>query len=522
MSPWLEQRARSHPDDLALVIGERAMSYAELAARSRRLASLLAARGIGKSKIVALEASSTLQSVCWIHAVFWLGATLLPFSPRLPQAARRQLLLEQQVDAVVTCDPDFDCRFGQAGGCVLEMDPELPPGANDAPAATVDAQDLLTILMTSGSTAAARAVPASLANHLASTRAIAERLALSRHDRWLLCLPLDHIGGLAILIRAVITGSSVLLCERFEPESIRRQLASQAVTLSSMVPTMLLRLLETTGGPIESRLRALLIGGAPANPSLLERARLAGLPVVPTYGMTEACSQLATLSPSAASGVNFSASPGLAGRPLPGVEIRILAAGEQSTDPTPTGKVLARGPMLCRRYRFSADRRAPGSNDSAFGSDGWFDTGDLGFVDGMGQLHIVDRVGDRIISGGINVSARQVELALLASGLVAEAAVLGLDHPHWGQQVVAVVTPGPAQAESRESPAATDQHHELVETLQQWSRSKLEPAARPARWRVVESIPRSSSGKPVRVALQELFSRPAFDAQSGFSEVDQR
>jgi O-succinylbenzoic acid--CoA ligase len=191
---------------------------------------------------------------------------------------------------------------------------------------------------------------------------------------------------------------------------------------------------------------------------------------MPTWGMTEAASQLATPEPAEASGLDFESAPGIAGRPLAGVEIRPADGRED--------ELSVRAPMLFDGY---LDTR--GGPDS----EGWFATGDRGFVDGNGRVRVTGRSADRIISGGENVDARAVERALRASGLVDEACVLGVPDAEWGQRVAAVVVSASDAAE-----------------LDAWARAHLEPAERPRVWRRVDALPRTSAGKPDRAALLRL------------------
>jgi O-succinylbenzoic acid--CoA ligase len=319
-------------------------------------------------------------------------------------------------------------------------------------------------------------VPLTCGNHRASAEASAANLGVRPDDDWLCPLPLAHVGGLAVVLRAVLYGTCVTLVEGFAPEAVARHLRSGAVTHASLVPTMLRRLLEASPGdtPLGSeRLRAVLLGGGPVDPELVERALARGLPVLGTYGMTETASQVATVPPASAAG-----KPGAAGPALPGVEIELRDVGGRALPPGETGEIHVRGPMVAA---------------ALVRPEGWLATGDLGRLDGDGWLWVEGRREGLVVTGGENVSAAEVEAVLRAHPAVADCAVVGLPDPEWGELVAAAVVPrGPAAP-----PAA--------EALAAWCRARLAPFKVPKRWRIVEELPRTGSGKTARAALKALF-----------------
>src|SRR5205814_59476 len=205
---------------------------------------------------------------------------------------------------------------------------ELPEGeeADVELTSSADPDAVHSLIFTSGSTGAPRPVELTFANHHASALASAERLGVDPDDRWLCPLPLFHVGGLAVLLRSAIYGTTAVVHERFDPARVRATLESGEASLVSLVPTMLARLRDA-GLRRAPALRALLLGGGPAPADLVDWAAREGLPVMPTYGMTETASQIATAAPGER-----------AGRPLPGVDLRI---GESE-------EILVRGPMVAK------------------------------------------------------------------------------------------------------------------------------------------------------------------------------
>lgn len=285
----------------------------------------------------------------------------------------------------------LDPRLGRA--------PPVPAGL---------ASDVRTVIFTSGTTGAPKPVALTAANHEASAIASAWNLGVAADDRWLCCLPLHHVGGLSILHRSAIYGTTAVLHDGFDVAAVRESIESGEATLVSLVATMLRRLADA-GLSRWPALRAALIGGGPVPRDLLEWAAEHNFPALQTYGMTETASQVATLPAGEALRHH-----GSAGRPLLGVELRI---GDQR-------EILLRGPMVA---------------GSALAEDGWLHTGDAGHLDEDGYLHVEGRIDETIVTGGENVAAAEVEDALLAHPAVADAAVAGRPDAEWGEAVVAWV-----------------------------------------------------------------------------------
>jgi O-succinylbenzoic acid--CoA ligase len=399
MQDWLREAARARPDHEALVAEGRSLTYAELDERASARA-----RTLPSGRLPVAEPPG-LPFVELLHAAPRAGAVMEPLPP------------------------------GEAGplpaGRPGELHFEHDPGA------------VHTVIRTSGTTGEPKAVELTFANHAASALASADALGVDPGDRWLCPLPLHHVGGLNVLIRSAINHTTAVLHERFEVERVKAELESGAVTLASLVPTMLARLraagLRSTPG-----VRAIALGGGPMPAGLLDWSADAGIPVVPVYGMTETCSQVVAGSP---------------GRPLRGVELRIGVDGE----------ILVRGPMV-----------APGE----VSPDGWLHTGDLGRLDEDGRLHVLGRLKELIVTGGENVAPLEVERALLAHPAVTDAAVVGLTDPDWGEAVTAFVV-----------------LREPAGDLRDWCRERLDPFKVPKAIHAVDELPRNSGGKVVRAKL---------------------
>jgi O-succinylbenzoic acid--CoA ligase len=298
-------------------------------------------------------------------------------------------------------------------------------------------------------------------------------LHLDAQTTWLGCLPLDHIGGARVVLRAGRGGNRIVLHERFDAEVVTRAIDDGEVHGLSVVPTMLHRLLAARGDRAwPPALRCLLTGGGPLSGDDIARATALGLAPSQTYGLTEAASQVCTLLPHEAA-----AHPGTAGRPLPGMQVRI-------TD----GVIAVRGPALFAGYE------RDGELAEALSADGWFDTGDLGTLDADGYLTVQGRRSDLILSGGENVYPAEVEAVLERHPLVAEAGVFGVSDPEWGQVVAAVLVARGAPPDDAAFAA--------------WLAANLAGFKRPRRWRWADALPRTTTGKLQRQRLDGAWEIP--------------
>lgn len=405
MAPWLDVAAGKHPDRVAIDCGGRSVTYSELVRRVSQLP-----RPVPGDRVV-LEVEDRLEFALALHACLAAGVAVVPVDTRLSEEERA-------------------LRRAQAG-------------------ARSTVGDVATVMHTSGTTSAPKPVELTYANWLANALGSAVALGLDPEERWLCPMPLTHVGGLSILIRSVIYATTAVLHERFDTEAVLGELMtpSRRITLVSLVPTMLARLLDA-GLERPPSLRWALLGGAPIPAALLERAESAGVPVAPTYGMTEGCSQLFTF-----------------GFPLPGVELELCG---------PEQEIAVRGPMV-----------APGS----LGSEGWLRTGDLGRLDERGRLEIVGRRSNTVITGGENVAPEEVEAVLEDHPGVAQAAVLGRPDPEWGEALVALVVGRDAEAPD---PQALRAH----------CRARLAAFKVPKEIEFVDRLPRTPSGKLVRRELR--------------------
>lgn len=349
----------------------------------------------------------------------------------------------------------FDVLAGIAGAGAAVLDHGLD--ADVEPAELLEAAGSVLVVFTSGTTGRPKGVRLTSTNLEAAVRASMEHLGHGPADTWLLTMPISHVGGLSILLRSAYVGGSVRLISGFVVEKVIESLES-GVTMVSVVPTMLRRLLDRQTGPHEG-LRAVLVGGGPIPEGLLEEAAGAGLPVLPTYGMTETFGQVATLRPGAPLAYHV--------HPLPGVELRI----------EPDGRIALRGDQVSPGYLGEPDRPSD-----------WLITSDVGTIENDGALRVLGRADWVIVTGGENVDPVQVEELLSECPGVRDLVVVGIPSAEWGMAVACVYE---GEAEPYQ--------------LAAWARGRLSGFMVPKMWRRVDSVPRTALGKPDRLAAGSLF-----------------
>jgi O-succinylbenzoic acid--CoA ligase len=432
---WVTAAAQNRPGHLAVVARDGELTYAELDKRAAVIARQLAALGVGEGERVATTLSPSTAFAVLLHAAPRIGAALVPLNTRL--TADQQRAQAAAVGADVVVDASLD-----------GMEAAIEPRRD------LDLDAVHTVLFTSGTEGEAKPVELTAGNLDAAAAGSAAVFGSEPDDRWLSPLPLFHVAGLSVLTRCARNATTAVLHDHFDVKVVLEELAVGEVSLISLVPTQLRRLRDE--GLIEAPgLRALLLGGGPIPPDLVEWAREIGLPIRCTYGMTETASQVAVTD------VWESAAT-----PLPDAEIEIAADRE----------ILVRGPMV-----------AP----AAILEDGWLHTGDIGSIDRHGRLHVEGRIKELIVTGGEKVAPAAVEAVLATHPAVADAGVAGTPDPDWGEAVTAYVV--------ERSPVSD---YDLLA----FSRERLAGYQVPKRIVRVAALPRNAGGKLLRAEL------PAADA----------
>jgi O-succinylbenzoic acid--CoA ligase len=412
--------AERAPEAPALIWKSETWSYEVLDALVDQATAALRRQGVTAGARVPVRSPSSPEVVVLFHALGRLGAVFLAFNTRLTEAEVAQCLAQ------------------------------VPP--------TPAAAGVRAALFTSGTTGVPRLIELTEQHLQASAAASAKNLGGEPTQRWLGTLPLFHVGGLAMLHRCAVYGACLQLEPGFDAERAS-QAFDDGVTHASLVPTTLERLLDVRGARAFRGVKAVLIGGGPMTSSLLSRARAAGLPVLQTYGLTEACSQVTTERLGEADGTT-------AGPALEGVEVQIVDEHGAVVAAGWPGFIEVRGPTVT--------------------VPGWLATKDLGVLDELGRLTVLSRRVDLIISGGENVYPLEVEAAMRELPAVADVCVVPRPDLRWGQVPVAFVV---------ERTPVSDQ------ALTDFARARLASFKVPKMWKRLKELPRNAMGKLDRRAL---------------------
>jgi O-succinylbenzoic acid--CoA ligase len=418
---WLSGAAGRHADRVAVEDAAESVTYRELLLRAVRAAGALHVRGIRRKEPVGLALEPGLPFVEALHGCLLLGAPAVPADPRL--SARERATVLRDVDEVITRP-----LRGETGVFQLPEPPER------------DAVAL--VIHTSGTTGQPKPIEITYGNIRANARGLAQAMELGDDERWLCPLPLSHVGGLMVVLRSALMATTAVL-------GPAERLTEPGITTASLVPTQLQRLLDAGARPGPD-LRRILLGGGPMPRALLSRARAAGFPVCPSYGLTQACSTVTVARPGDLE---------TAGKAIPGVGVAV----------TDEGEIIVSGATV-----------------NTLGS---LRTGDLGRLDEHGRLIVTGRKGDVIITGGENVAPAEIEAVLAEHPAVKESAVFARPHPLWGEAITALVV-----AREGATPDPADLRAHCLERLAAFKVPKA--------FELVGELPRTESGKVRRADLR--------------------
>ncbi|WP_421119440.1 AMP-binding protein [Aquihabitans daechungensis] len=448
------------------------VTAAELEQRSRTIAGRMAAAGLGPGDRMLLSAGASVALVVAHVAALRLGLVVVPANTSYLERELTHVVRDAQPALAVVDAADRGRWIAAAGGgevVVTGTDVALPDGPDPAWLDGAAADDAAVLAYTSGTTGAPKGALLSHRNLLASVQALGLAWRWDPGDRLVLPLPLFHMHGLGVGLHGTLTaGAGVVLRPSFDAADVLDAVEAHQGTLLFGVPTMWSRLAATGRIGELAALRVGVSGSAPLDPHLHEAiAHASGHHLIERYGMTETV--MLTSNP-----YDGERRAGTVGLPLPRVDLR-LAEG--------TEEIEVRGANVFAGYWQRPDATAESFHDD------WFATGDVGAIDDDGYVRIVGRRKELIISGGFNVYPREVEDVLRSHPSVADAAVVGVPHPEWGEQVVAAVEgAGPAD----------------VAALQALARDQLAPYKRPKRIVIVDALPRNALGKVVRADVLPL------------------
>jgi long-chain acyl-CoA synthetase len=502
----LAESAAQHPDRLAVICGEQALTYRQLWLEARRHAAVLSSRGVRAGDTVALLLANSPRFPMAYFGALALGATVVPVHGLL-RAEEIEYILRDCAATVLVCD---DALLGEGGkGAELAGTGVLPASQLGAAARDMapiphyvprQPGDIAVVLYTSGTTGKPKGA---MLTHLSVTMNITVTMlspfSFQPADVLLGALPLFHtfgqICGMGVCFRA---GATMVLMPTFDADQAVELMVRHGCTVFMGVPTMYLALLDTRPvvRPVLARAYA---GGSPLPVTVLDNFEEAfGCPVYEGYGMTETSPVIAYNQP------GFPRRPGTVGLPVWGVEVGVARADlEDRVELLPPGEV---GELVIRGHNLMAGYLNRPEATAAVMVDGWFRSADLGVKDADGYLTIVDRKKDMVLRGGYNVYPREVEEVLMRHPAVAQVAVIGIPDSWYGEEVCAVVRPAPGAVAGPS----------LATEISTWSKDRLAAYKYPRRVEFVDELPVGPSGKVLKRELSARFGQePARFTRTG-------
>jgi long-chain acyl-CoA synthetase len=493
------RHADTDPEHVALRSAQDSWTYAQLRDAALAYAEVLSKQGIGPGDRVLLIAPTVPEFVIAYLGIHALGGVVVPVN-------------------TMSTRSELEYFIGDAGCSLVVAWHELGPAAAEAAAthgvpqwrltegarvvggeilgAVCDRapDDVAVILFTSGTTGRPKGAELTVSNLLAAGEISARLSESTSEDRVGTGLPLFHVfGQAAVLMSALTAGATVSLLARFSPDAMLDMLRRDRLTIMCGVPTMWNAMLHSAGeaAPADfAQLRLAVSGGAslPAEVARMFQEKF-GCTLLEGYGLTETTA-IATFS-------GATAPPGTVGRSVFDTEVQIRDLAGQPVGQNTPGEVYVKGPTVMRGYH-----NRPDATTEVLSADGWLRTGDIGEMDAEGNLRIVDRAKDLIIRGGYNVYPSEVEAVLYEHPDIVEAAVVGIPHEHYGEEVAAVVVVRPG---SRcDGPAITA-----------WSRERLSAYKIPRVVQFVDELPKGSTGKLLKRAIDREPLVKIADDQSG-------
>jgi acyl-CoA synthetase (AMP-forming)/AMP-acid ligase II len=504
---FISRNARHFPDQPAIIFNDQVSSFAALDERSNRLANALLGLGLRKGDRVAFQMSNRPAIVELEVALYKAGLVRVPLNARLAPA--------EVLDVIGNGDPrvflvgDSHAAFVQElrarlGGVEHfvgvgarvpgwhEYESLLAAAGTDNPDIEMQPEDLAVLHYTSGSTGKLKAAMQTVGNRMSHLRKVGmHRMRVGRGDVLLLSGPLTHASGM-FLQPFLYQGGTILIQDKFDPDTVLAAIEHWRVTYTFMVPTMLNRLATHPGLARYdiSSLKQVAYGGAPMAPARIREAwEVLGPVLSQGYGGGETTGGLILFSTEDHARAIREVPKRLAscGRPIGESDVRVVNEAGQPVQGDEVGEIVVRGPDV-----FAGYWKEPELTKQAFDADGWLHTGDLAKVDDEGFIYIVDRSKDMIISGGFNVYPTEVEQALYAHPAVYEACVVGVPDDTWGEAVKAVVVlrPGLQATEA-----------EIVRHC----REVLADFKKPRSVEFVAELPRNPNGKISRKAVREPY-----------------
>lgn len=484
------------PDAVALIAGERTATFAELDARSNRVAQALRAAGVGFGDRVAFIEKNGIEFFEVACALSKLGAVVVPVNWRLAAPEMLHIIDDAGARLVIVGAEFFghveavEDRLTAAVVAVGEHPrwPAYDRWTADHPAedpcVATGPDDIAFLMYTSGTTGSPKGVMLTNDNYFCKATGIAERWRFDADSVSLAVMPMFHMAGSGWALVGLCEGARTVVLRDVDPVAILDAIARHRITNMLLVPVVIQRLLETPGVETTdfSALRAIVYGASPITDDVLVRAlQRFDCDLLQVYGQTETTGSITQLDRH---------DPELlrsCGKPFGWVEVRIVDDAGRDVPTGTVGELWTRSRQNMRGYWNN-----PAATAATVTPDGWLKTGDAGYLDGEGYVYLHDRVKDMIVSGGENVYPTEVENVLMTHPGVADVAVIGVPDPAWGEAVKAIVVPAAGA-----SPGEAD--------LIAYARDRLAGFKLPKSVSFAEDLPRTPSGKILKRALREPY-----------------
>jgi len=507
LGDMIRERAAERGDAPAITYEDRTISYAELDARSNQVAQALRAAGVGKGDRVAIFDKNVPEFFELLLGAAKIGAVLGAVNWRLAPSEVRQILNDATARVLVVgteflpCVEEIEPTLDTVELVVTTESGSARPGftewrdAQPADDLRVDVapDDIAVQFYTSGTTGLPKGVMIAHRTTFALLDAANEALGMTPDSIAMVAMPLFHIAGAGWGVISLMDGAHMVLLREVDPRRILADIERYRVTHAVYVPAVLQLLLATPGVETTdfSSLHTILYGASPISEDVLVKSIEAfGCRFLQAYGLTETYGAVVLLPPEDhdAAGPNTHRLRA-AGLPMRGVELRVVDTDGNECPVGEVGEVWIKSPSNMEGYWNRADATA-----SALPGDGWFTSGDAGYLDADGYLYIHDRIKDMIISGGENIYPAEVESVLMSHPAVADAAVIGVPDDTWGEAVKAIIV---------RVPGADLTEHELMT----FSRERLAHFKCPTSVEWADALPRNPSGKILKTELREPYWR---------------
>ena len=465
MIPWFQNRLEKDSSNLFIYYNNKSYSASDLSSNIFSIQKVFSACDIRRQERLIILLPNGIDIIEVILACFQSGVIAVPVSIKYTDSELNKIIKMIKPKSIIT-NWEFSNRVNNLGNDVIAIEEFLSISRvcqNYNPINKIKKTDVAAIILTSGTTGIPKAVQLTYNNFESSCENWNRFLEFENHDQFLCCLPLHHIGGLAVVVRALIYGFSINLADSFKSHLLYTIIKTHPISIVSLVPTMLEKIINYSNGiNILKSLRAILLGGGPSSDELLNICLKNNLNIVKTYGMTETCSGIVGMwIQDEPSKKHFS------GNPFKDVKIKII-----------NKEIHIKGPMVMKGYL----------NENNL--NGYHNSKDFGWIENN-NLYIEMRRKDLIVSGGENVNPKEIESVLFKKNNIIDCAVIGIADKKWGQKVIAFLT----TLDNKKIP-----DKELILYLsKELSKYKI-----PKYFLFVDSIPRNEIGKVITKNLKLL------------------